>query len=135
MSILKIIKHIYAYGIRTRKMHVLIYAREIVVTLVTAEKTMVRERDVERALVREVRRAGGEAYKWVSPGNDGVPDRIIVMDGRVVFVELKSDTGRLRPVQKMQIEKLRALGQQVEVVRGMEGIREFFRKMKGGDAN
>lgn len=95
---------------------------------------MERERDVERALVREVRRAGGEAYKWVSPGNDGVPDRIVVMDGRVVFVELKSDTGRLRPVQKIQIEKLKILGQQVEVIRGMEGVREFLRKMKGGDA-
>lgn len=32
------------------------------------------ERDIEKVLVREVRKLGGRAYKWVSPGNDGVPD-------------------------------------------------------------
>lgn len=33
-----------------------------------------RERDIERILVDEVRRLGGRAYKWTSPGNAGVPD-------------------------------------------------------------
>lgn len=33
-----------------------------------------REKDIEKILVAEVRKLGGRAYKWVSPGNDGVPD-------------------------------------------------------------
>ena len=85
-----------------------------------------RERDIERTLVREVRRAGGEAYKWVSPGNDGVPDRIVILGGEVIFVELKSETGRLSAVQKLQIDRLRKLGQEVVVVKGMKGLEEFF---------
>lgn len=85
-----------------------------------------RERDIERILVREVRRNGGEAYKWVSPGNDGVPDRIVILHGDVIFVELKSETGRLSAVQKLQIEKLQKLNQQVEVVKGLKDLERFF---------
>ena len=49
-----------------------------------------REKDIEKILVAEVRKLGGRAYKWVSPGNDGVPDRIVIFPGKTpVFVELK----------------------------------------------
>ena len=49
-----------------------------------------REKDIEKILVAEVRKLGGRAYKWVSPGNDGVPDRIVIFPGKApVFVELK----------------------------------------------
>lgn len=88
-----------------------------------------RERDIEKKLVREVRRMGGEAYKWTSPGNDGVPDRIVMFPGgRVVFVELKADGGALRPVQRIQIEKIRKLGQSVEVVKGRLELERFLRR-------
>ena len=46
------------------------------------------EREVEKKLVDGVRRMGGRAYKFVSPGNDGVPDRIVVLpDTAPMFVE------------------------------------------------
>lgn len=87
-----------------------------------------REKDVEKILVAEIRKMGGKAYKWVSPGNDGVPDRIVVLpEGRLIFVELKADTGRLRELQKKQIGTLRGLGQDVRVVYGPEGLCRFFR--------
>ena len=40
------------------------------------------EKDIEKILVGEVKKLGGRAYKWVSPGNDGVPDRIVVFPNR-----------------------------------------------------
>lgn len=87
-----------------------------------------RESEVERRLVDEVRKLGGRAYKWVSPGNDGVPDRIVILPGRrPVFVELKSDTGRLTALQEVQVRRLQDLGQEVCVVRGMPGLSSFFR--------
>ena len=36
------------------------------------------EKDIERKLVAGVKRSGGKAYKFVSPGNVGVPDRIVI---------------------------------------------------------
>ena len=86
-----------------------------------------REKDIERILTEEVKRLGGRSYKWVSPGNDGVPDRIVILpDTGVIFVELKSETGKLSPVQKVQIERLRNLGQWVEIVKGLDGLCLFF---------
>lgn len=88
-----------------------------------------REKDIEKILVTEVRKLGGRAYKWTSPGNDGVPDRIVFFPGRApVFVELKTDTGKLSPLQKVQIDRLQQLGQKVYVTYGMSGVSRFFRE-------
>lgn len=90
-----------------------------------------RERDIEKKLVREIRRMGGEAYKWTSPGNDGVPDRIVMLPGgKLIFVELKADDGTLRPVQRVQIGRIRKLGQRAEVVRGMKGLEDFLERIR-----
>lgn len=89
-----------------------------------------RESEIEKILVREVKKLGGKAYKWVSPGNDGVPDRIVVLPNRApVFVELKTDTGKLSALQKVQCKKLLDLGQRVEIVYGIDGLSQFFQDM------
>ena len=94
-----------------------------------------REKEIEKILVLEVKKLGGRAYKWISPGNDGVPDRIVIFPGRQpVFVELKTDTGRLTALQKVQIDRLRSLGQDSRVVRGAAGVKAFLEELKGGDA-
>ncbi|MGC4018923.1 MAG: VRR-NUC domain-containing protein [Muricomes sp.] len=86
-----------------------------------------KEAEIEKILVREVKRLGGRAYKWVSPGNDGVPDRIVIFPNREpVFVELKTDKGKLSALQKVQCKKLLDLGQRVEIVYGIDGLSQFF---------
>lgn len=91
-----------------------------------------REHDVEKWLVAEVKRLGGRAYKWTSPGNDGVPDRIVILPGRPpIFVELKTDRGRLTALQNVQIGRLRDLGQDVRVLYGMDGVSRFLEEVVG----
>ena len=86
-----------------------------------------REKDIEKILVNEVRKLGGWAYKWVSPGNDGVPDRIVFLPGRPpVFVELKTETGKLSALQEVQIDRLKTLGQDARVLRGLQEVKEFL---------
>lgn len=86
-----------------------------------------RESELEKILVDEVRKEGGKAYKWISPGNDGVPDRIVFLPGGgVYFVELKTDTGVVSPKQKVQLKKLHDLGQKTCVVKGLGGMIIFF---------
>ncbi|MDI5754298.1 VRR-NUC domain-containing protein, partial [Salmonella enterica subsp. enterica serovar Montevideo] len=47
-----------------------------------------RENLIEKHLVAEVKKAGGVAYKFISPGHRSVPDRIVLLPGgRIVFVE------------------------------------------------
>lgn len=85
------------------------------------------EKEIEKILVQGVKALGGKAYKWVSPGNNGVPDRIVILPRKVpVFVELKTESGSLTALQKVQIQKLKSLGQKVRVLRGEEGVRDFL---------
>lgn len=77
------------------------------------------ERDLEQWFRKQIVTLGGRSYKFVSPGNAGVPDRIVVWPGGMVdFVELKTSTGHLGPVQNQQIRRLKALGARVYVVYG-----------------
>ena len=86
-----------------------------------------KERDIEKILVSEVKKLGGRAYKWVSPGNDGVPDRIVIFPQRMpIFVELKAAGGKLSRLQESQITRLSELGQDVRVVTGIHGLILFF---------
>lgn len=72
---------------------------------------MENEKETERFLCQEVKRLGGKAYKWVSPGCSGIPDRIVVLPGnRVSFVELKSEGKKSTNQQKARQEELAELG-------------------------
>jgi len=91
----------------------------------------VLESAVERKLVDGIRKAGGWAIKLVSPGNSGVPDRLVLMPGgRVIFVELKTDTGRVSPLQQQVHDRLRGMGMDVRVLYGIVAVREFLREVE-----
>ena len=70
-----------------------------------------RERDVERRLREAVRQRGGMALKFVSPGMNGVPDRLVLMpNGRAAFVETKAPGRKMRPLQIKRKAQLESLG-------------------------
>lgn len=91
---------------------------------------MERERDVEKFLREQVEKRKGICLKLTSPGQDGMPDRIIVMPaGRVYFVELKTRSGELSKVQRYQLRRLTDLGQTCSVIYGRKGAEEFLRDL------
>ena len=84
---------------------------------------MMRERDVERKLVNAVKAAGGICPKWVSPGFDGMPDRIVILPGsKIAFVEVKAPGEKPRPLQLSRHQLLRRLGFKVFVLDNIEKI-------------
>jgi hypothetical protein len=56
---------------------------------------------IEQYLVRQVKHCNGWAFKWASPGNRGVPDRIVFLNKQIWFIELKSTTGKRSTQQKI----------------------------------
>ena len=75
------------------------------------------EKQIERKLVNAVKDAGGLCPKFVSPGMDGMPDRLILMPGgRLAFVELKAPGKNPRPLQLRRHDQLRGLGFDVFVL-------------------
>ncbi len=92
-----------------------------------------KEKDIETYLREQVKKAGGRAYKFVSPGNDGVPDRLVCLPGgRVAFVELKATGKVLRPLQRSQQEFLKRLGFRVETIDSKQQVDEFIFSVRGG---
>lgn len=92
---------------------------------------MMLEKEIEKKLVTAIRRIGGIAYKWTSPGNVGVPDRIVCLPGgKIIFVELKTETGRTSPVQEVQIGRLRKMGMDVRVLHGMKEVQMFLEEIE-----
>ena len=70
-----------------------------------------REKEIEKKLVLEAKKRGGLAVKFVSPGFDGMPDRILLMpEGRIAFVEVKAPGKCPRPLQMARHKLLRELG-------------------------
>lgn len=83
----------------------------------------VRESEIERMLAWRAKKMGGMAVKFVSPGLDGVPDRIVLLPGRkIAFVELKAPGEKPRPLQEKRKRQLEALGFPVYVIDGAEQI-------------
>lgn len=82
-----------------------------------------REKTVEGKLVRAVKAEGGICPKWVSPGFDGMPDRIVLLPhGRMAFVEVKAPGEKPRPLQESRHELLKTLGFRVYVLDSPERI-------------
>ncbi|QMV44454.1 VRR-NUC domain-containing protein [Cohnella cholangitidis] len=92
-----------------------------------------RESDVERHLRDRVRAVGGRAYKWVSPGNNGVPDRIVMLPNAPdIFVELKAPGKKSTALQLVQHKILRELGRPVIVIDSKEKVDRLIEAYEDG---
>ncbi len=92
------------------------------------------EKAIEQKLVLAVKNMGGIAPKFVSPGFDGMPDRLILLPGgSVAFVEVKAPGNKPRPLQLARHKLLRDLGFKVYVLDSVAGVETILSDM-GGDA-
>jgi len=81
------------------------------------------EKTIEKKLVNTVKSMGGIAPKFVSPGFDGMPDRLVLLPGgKIGFVEVKAPGKEPRPLQVARHELLRRLGFKVYVLDDPEQI-------------
>lgn len=92
----------------------------------------ISEKQIEQKLVRAVRSMGGICPKLVSPGMDGMPDRMVLLPGgRIAFAELKAPGKRPRPLQMRRMAQLSRLGFRVYVIDGPGQINEVLQTIGG----
>ena len=97
---------------------------------------MAEEKKLEQKLVKAVRDIGGLALKFVSPGCDGVPDRLILIAyGKVAFVEVKAKGKKPRPIQIRRINQIKNLGFLVFILDDEKDIPSIIQQVKGGQIN
>ena len=92
---------------------------------------MHNEQPIERYLYRKIKERGGLCIKLT--GLAGIPDRLVILPGRVVFVELKAEGGRLSPLQVAIQKKLAGLLQEVYTLWSYQDVDDFLRRTTGGE--
>lgn len=88
------------------------------------------ENKVENHLRKKVEEIGGKAFKFSSPGNNGVPDRVVLYKGQSYFVELKRPGEELRPLQRVVSKKFKRLGFKVYVIDSYEAVDSFIKEVE-----
>jgi hypothetical protein len=89
-----------------------------------------KEKQIERKLVSTVKAAGGIAPKFVSPGYDGMPDRLLLFPGgKMAFVEVKAPGEKPRPLQMARHRMLRKLGFKVYVLDAATDIDKIVKEV------
>jgi hypothetical protein len=94
----------------------------------------INERELERKLVSKIKSMGGMCPKFVSPGLDGMPDRLVLLpDGKFSFVEVKKPGKVPRKLQLKRHEQLRRLGFKVFVLDDAKQIQPIITATEGGE--
>lgn len=85
------------------------------------------EKYMERYLKVEIERKQGLCLKWVSPGTNGVPDRIVLMpNGKIYFIELKTLGQTPRKIQEVVHRMIRSKGFEVLVIDSFIKLKQFL---------
>lgn len=85
------------------------------------------EKNLERKLKKEVEKLGGLCLKLVTPGFTGIPDRLILLPGGIVwFVEVKKPGGTYKSRQKIVIPQLKKLGLNVTTIEDDLELRDLI---------
>jgi len=91
----------------------------------------VKEKIIEDYLRDQVKAIGGKAYKFVSPGNAGVPDRLVCLPGgKVLFVELKGTGRKSTPLQTKRQQEFIKLSQLVYVADSKNDVDSLIKSCK-----
>lgn len=92
-----------------------------------------RERDIEHYLVKRVKAMGGECRKVQWVGRNSAPDRLLMLPrsetaiwSNTIWVELKATGVKPGPGQLREHQRMRAMGQRVEVIDSLEAVEDLF---------
>lgn len=98
-------------------------------------KRPLRESDIEKYLVKQVKAAGGEVRKVQWIGRSGAPDRLVMLpfeageridSPETIWVELKAPGKKAEPHQLREHARMRKMGQRVAVVDSLAGVDEIL---------
>ncbi len=87
------------------------------------------EREIEERLRQGVKNSGGKAFKFSSPANNGVPDRIVLFQGKCFFVELKKPGEKLRRLQSAVKKDFAKLGFEVYKLDTLDEVEKFLKEV------
>lgn len=83
------------------------------------------EKCIEQNLVKHIKAKGGLCLKLNSSSMAGLPDRLVILKNKIIFIELKAPKQKPRKLQIVIIDKLKSLGCDVRVIDNLEDIKSI----------
>lgn len=87
-----------------------------------------RESTIESAVCKHAHLLGWLVYKFVSPNQRGVPDRLFLKNGKVMFIEFKAPGKQLTPLQRFKTTQIIEMGFDVHVIDDIDIGKSLFTK-------
>ena len=87
------------------------------------------EKEIENYLIKRVKENGGLCLKWISTVT-GVPDRIVFLNQKIRFVELKTENGQVSERQKVVFKQIEDQGHEVCIIRSKSDVENFIEAIK-----
>ncbi len=87
-----------------------------------------RESEIEKKVSNYAKTKGWLSYKFVSPANRGVPDRIYLKEGKCIFIEFKAPKKKPTKLQDKVIERIRNEDIPVYVIDDVDEGKKIFIK-------
>lgn len=94
-----------------------------------------KESYIEKSCINYAKSKGWLTHKFVSPNNKGVPDRLFIKKGYVLFVEFKSTKGKVTPLQKLVIDTLVKSGARVEIINNIDNFKNLINSIEINSIN
>ena len=95
----------------------------------TIERNTMRETVVEQYLKKIAKKNNFLCFKFISPGNNGVPDRILIGNGLTFFIETKAPGEKPRRLQMETIKKIQKHGAIVYTIDTKDQIDKLFEEL------
>ena len=89
-----------------------------------------KESQLQAKIIRKLESTGWFVLKLIQTNKNGIPDLEIIKDGRVIFLEIKTDTGKVSDLQRYRITELEKYGTEAYLLKGWDGFIDF-QKMIG----
>lgn len=94
-----------------------------------------KESDIEKYLLERVESFGGLCWKFVSPGTKGVPDRVVILNGLTVFIEVKAPGQNPRDLQVKRIQQIRHRDGNAIYISSIEEVDALVNILVGGESD
>lgn len=86
-----------------------------------------REAEIQSKIIARLKEAGWFVTKLITTTTNGIPDLLCIKSGRVIFIEVKSATGKIAPLQAYRIGQIKKQGIEVIVTNNIEGVSHLCR--------
>ena len=81
-----------------------------------------RESILQSKVIRHFELLGWYVVKIIQCNKNGMPDLMLLRDGKTFFIECKAEKGRLTQLQKYRHEQLQELGFEVRTIYKMQEL-------------